>query len=364
MARLELIGISKRYGSVVAVEDASFVVNDNELFCLFGPPGCGKSVLLRLMLGLESPDAGRILINGRDVTHLPPAERDLAMVFQNLALFPHMSARANIAFPLVERKVDRAAIEMRVKAVSRTLHIEHLLDKIPAHLSGGERQRVAIGRALVRTPNAFFMDEPISALDARLREEMRVELGRLQRQFGHTFVHVTHDQEEAMAIADRICIMQRGRIVQIGEPLAVYNQPTDVYAARQLGSPPINLLAGRVDRSGMYRAVDSSLEVQLASAWGATDAIDAVELGIRPEDVLISRGPGGDGSLEARIYAVEPLGPYAIVDLHLGERLVRAQVQGQPDFRPGEAVFARFELAKCHLFAAAGSQQRLGSSLG
>ena len=363
MARIELIGISKRYGSVVAVEDASFVVNDNELFCLFGPPGCGKSVLLRLMLGLESPDAGRILIDGRDVTHLAPAERDLAMVFQNLALFPHMSARDNIAFPLVERKFDRATIEMRVKAVSLTLHIEHLLHKLPAHLSGGERQRVAIGRALVRTPNAYFMDEPISALDARLREEMRVELSRLQRQFGHTFVHVTHDQEEAMAIADRICIMQRGRIVQIGAPLAVYNRPTDSYAARQLGSPPINMLPGRLDRSGMYRAADSPLAVQLGSAWGTVDGIGAVELGIRPEDVLISRSARDQGSLEAQIHAVEPLGPYAVIDLHLGQQMVKAQVQGQPDFKPGEAVFARLDLAKCHLFSA-DTRQRLGSSLG
>lgn len=363
MARIELIGVSKRFGAVTAVEDASFVIEDGELFCLFGPPGCGKSVLLRLLLGLESPDSGRILIDGRDVTTLPPAERDLAMVFQKLALFPHMSARDNMAFPLVERRVDRATVAERVAAVARTLHIEHLLHKLPAHLSGGERQRVAIGRALVRSPKAYLLDEPISALDARLREEMRVELSRLQRQLGHTFVHVTHDQEEAMAIADRICILQGGRVAQIGSPLEVYNRPADVYAARQLGSPPINLLAGRVDRTGLCRAVDAPFTARLGGAWADGEAPESVEIGVRPEDIAVSRTAPGEGWFETRVDAVEPLGPYAIVDLHFGEHIVKAQVSGQPDFSAGEAVFVRLDPTKCHVFAGA-AQQRVGSLLG
>lgn len=359
MARIELIGVSKRFGAAVAVDDASFVIEDGELFCLFGPPGCGKSVLLRLLLGLENPDAGRILIDGRDVTNAPPADRDLAMVFQKLALFPHMSARDNMAFPMVERGIDRTAVSARVEEVARSLHIAHLLHKLPAHLSGGERQRVAIGRALVRSPKAYLLDEPISALDARLREEMRVELSRLQRHLGHTFVHVTHDQEEAMAIADRICLLQRGRIVQIGSPLEVYNRPVDVYAAQQLGSPPINLLAARVDRSGQCRTVDAPFAVQLGAAWTDGGAPETVVIGIRPEDVAVSRDASGADSFEARIDAVEPLGPYTIVDLHFGGQIVKAQVGGQPDFCADELVFVRLNRAKCHLFAGS-AQQHLG----
>ena len=242
-------------GGFTAVDDVSLVVEDNELFCLFGPPGCGKSTILRLLVGLEAPDAGEIHIGGRDVTELPPADRDLAMVFQNLALFPHMSTRENLAFPLVARGVDPKYITAKVAQVAETLHITHLLDKFPAHLSGGERQRVAIGRALVREPKAYLMDEPISALDARLREEMRVELNRLQRQLNHTFVHVTHDQEEAMAVADRLCVMKDGRIEQIGTPLELYNTPQNRYVARQLGSPPINFISGNFDvSSGLFEA--------------------------------------------------------------------------------------------------------------
>jgi multiple sugar transport system ATP-binding protein len=225
VAQLELIGVGKRFGTVDAVKDIDLVIRDNELFCLFGPSGCGKTTILKLLVGLEIPDQGRIRIDGRDVTLAPPADRNLAIVFQNLALFPHLRVRENLAFPLVERGVPRSAIEARVHQVAATLHIAPLLDKLPAHLSGGERQRVALGRALVRDPQAYLLDEPTSALDARLREAMRVELGRLQRDLKHTFVHVTHDQEEAMAVADRLAVMKEGRIVQVGTPVELYGLP-------------------------------------------------------------------------------------------------------------------------------------------
>ena len=280
VAKLELTSVSKRYGSVVAVEDVDLVVEDGELFCLFGPPGCGKSTILRLLLGLETPDRGEIRIGGRDVTRLAPADRDLAMVFQNLALFPHMSVRENLAFPLVERGLPRAKTEAKVAAVAETLHIRPLLDKSPAHLSGGERQRVAIGRALVRDPQAYLMDEPISALDARLREEMRVELNRLQRQLKHTFVHVTHDQEEAMAVADRMCIMKAGRIEQVGTPLDVYNRPDNRYVARQLGSPPINFVSGRLNGNRTFEADELPFSAQAPAAQSAGGT---AWLGVRPE---------------------------------------------------------------------------------
>jgi multiple sugar transport system ATP-binding protein len=350
VAKLELISVTKRYGHVVAVEDVDLTVEDNELFCLFGPPGCGKTTILRLLLGLAAPDRGEIRIGGRDVTRLPPADRDLAMVFQNLALFPHMSVRDNLAFPLVERRAEPRRIEAKVAEVAETLHITHLLHKPPAQLSGGERQRIAIGRALVREPNAYLMDEPISALDARLREEMRVELNRLQRQLKHTFVHVTHDQEEAMAVADRLSIMKQGRIVQVGTPLEVYNSPNDRYVARQLGSPPMNFLEGRIVRAGGgFVAKDIAFSAQLSTGPVGDGA---AWLGLRPEDIAISAAPKGAASIPASIYEIEPLGAVTIVDVKIGDRILKAQASGQPRYAQGERVFLTFDPAKCHSFEA------------
>jgi multiple sugar transport system ATP-binding protein len=348
LAKLELVSVSKRFGRLTAIKDLSLVIEDNELFCLFGPPGCGKSTILRLFLGLEAPDTGKILIGGRDVTELPPADRDLAMVFQNLALFPHMNAGENLAFPLVARRGDPKYIGTRVAQVAETLHITHLLDKAPAHLSGGERQRVAIGRALVREPKAYLMDEPISALDARLREEMRVELNRLQRQFKHTFVHVTHDQEEAMAVADRLCVMKDGQIEQIGTPQELYNTPHNRYVARQLGAPPINFIAGSFDpASGLFEASD----IPLVALSVTRDKVHgAAWLGVRPEDLSIAGRAAGADSVPAEIYEVEPLGAVTIVDVKVGEQILKAQLPGQATFSEGEPVQLRFDLAKCHLF--------------
>ena len=356
MAKLQLISVTKRFGRVVAVDDVDLTVEDNELFCLFGPPGCGKTTILRLLLGLESPDRGEIRIGGRNVTRLPPADRDLAMVFQNLALFPHMSVRENLAFPLVERREDTNRIAATVAAVTEILHIAHLLDKPPAQLSGGERQRVALGRALVREPNAYLLDEPISALDAKLREEMRVELNRLQRQLKHTFVYVTHDQEEAMAVADRLCIMRQGRIAQVGRPLEIYNSPNDRYVARQLGSPPMNFLEGHIDPAeGMFVANDVPFRAKpRAGSCGEGRAW----LGVRPEDIAISARPNGAAALSASIYEVEPLGAVTIVDVKIGGRVLKAQVPRQPRYAQGEAVFLAFEADKCHVFDAA-TERRL-----
>jgi multiple sugar transport system ATP-binding protein len=359
VAKLELVSVHKRYGRSVAVDDVTLAVEDGELFCLFGPPGCGKSTILRLLVGLEIPDQGQIRIGGRDVTHLPPADRDLAMVFQNLALFPHMSVRQNLAFPLVERRVPRSRVEEKVAAVAHTLHITPLLEKMPAHLSGGERQRVAIGRALVREPQAYLMDEPISALDARLREEMRVELNRLQRQLKHTFVHVTHDQEEAMAVADRMCIMKGGRIEQVGTPLEVYNAPADRYVARQLGSPPMNFVAGQLDASGRFTADAVPFSAQ---AGGARDSAGGAWLGVRPEDVGVARAPDGAGAVPAAVYEVEPLGAITIIDVRVGEQIFKAQLPGQPRFEQGEPVFMHFELPKVHVFEGA-TERRLATGL-
>ncbi len=243
MAEIAFRNVTKRFGDTLAVRDVSFTVADNEFFCLFGPPLSGKTTILRLILGLETPDDGEILIDGAPVNRVGPAARNIAMVFQNLALFPHMTAEGNMRFPLVERRLPEAQIKARVADAAARLHIGHILLKHPAQLSGGERQRVAIARALVRDPAAYLMDDPISALDARLREEARVELKRMQREAGRTLVYVTHDQEEAMSVADRMAILELGALRQTGTPTALYDRPASAYVARLLGAPVMNLMA-------------------------------------------------------------------------------------------------------------------------
>src|SRR5215470_16732349 len=331
MARLELQGVSKSYGGTAAVRDVDLVVEDNEFFCIFGPPSCGKTTLLKLWLGLRQPDRGRVLIDGRDMAGILPGARNLAMVFQNLALFPHMSARENIAFPLRERGATPAEIERRVADAAARLHITALLHKPPAQLSGGERQRVAIGRTLVRDPSAFLMDEPIAALDARLREEMRVELKRLQRELNHTLVYVTHDQEEAMSIADRMAIMREGCIVQTGTPDEIYNAPVDRYVATLVGSPPMNVVPGHL-AGGRFRGAEGRIDLVLP----VTLPEGALELGIRPEDLRLVAGDPAPGDISGQVQVVEPLGAFAIIDVAVGPVLLRIDAPGQPNLRPDQ----------------------------
>ena len=343
MASLELSGINKSYGDTVAVADIDLMIADNEFFCIFGPPSCGKTTILRLLLGLVAPDSGQVRIGGVDVTDQPPKDRNLAMVFQNLALFPHMTTRKNLAFPLSERKMEKSQIEARVREVAETLHITPLLNKLPAHLSGGERQRVAIGRALVRDPGAFLMDEPIAALDARLREEMRVELKRLQREQAHTLVYVTHDQEEAMSVADRMAIFEGGRVRQIGAPAEIYNTPNSRYVAELIGSPPMNFIDGQVE-GGAFRAAEQNIMLPFDGVSYSGPA----SLAVRPEDIEI-RGADQDG-IEAKMYEVEPLGAFTIVDIIIGEIILKVQVSGQPEFELGRPVRLLVEPMNCHLF--------------
>ena len=321
MAEIVFTNVSKRFGDTVALDDVSFEVPDNSFFCFFGPPLCGKSTVLRLILGLDRPDEGEILIGGEPVSHRGPAERNIAMVFQNLALFPHMTARQNVAFPLVERGVAKATIDAKVEDVAAKLHMSHILHKVPGKLSGGERQRVAIARALVRDPVAYLMDDPISALDARLREETRVELKRIQREVGHTLVYVTHDQEEAMSIADRMAIMREGRIEQVAAPMEIYDGPANAYVASILGAPPINLR--RIAREGgTLRTADGAVAL-------APEAVpdEAASVGIRPEHARIVADPHGPLAVDG----VEPLGGFTVVTLTGADNEdFRVLLRGQP----------------------------------
>ncbi|MBI1172364.1 ATP-binding cassette domain-containing protein [bacterium] len=347
MAEIAFRNVTKRYKDTLAVDDASFTVAENEFFCFFGPPLSGKSTILRLILGLEKPDAGEILIDGRVVNDTSPAARNIAMVFQNLALFPHMSAADNVRFPLKERHEPPARIEARLKDAAEKLHIGHILHKLPGQLSGGERQRVAIARALVRDPAAYLMDDPISALDARLREETRVELKRIQREAGRTLIYVTHDQEEAMSVADRMAILERGAIRQVGRPVDIYDNPATTYVARFLGSPVMNILATR--RMGSdYEAAGRALRV------AAEDAVaGAVELGLRPEDLHVA--PWEGGGEPATVTEVEPLGGYTVVTLKAGDQPLRAMLRGQPEMRVGAQVALSCDPAKVIYFGAGGA---------
>lgn len=349
MAEIAFRNVTKRYGSTLAVDDVSFTVADNEFFCLFGPPLSGKTTILRLILGLERPDSGEILIGGRPVTQVSPAARNVAMVFQNLALFPHMTAEANVRFPLEERGERPEAIAARVREVAEKLRIGHVLHKPPAQLSGGERQRVAIARALVRDPVAYLMDDPISALDARLREETRVELKRIQREAGRTLVYVTHDQEEAMSVADRMAILEAGRIRQVGTPSEVYDRPGSAYVARLLGAPMINILPLAGDGTaagGAIRLPPGGLPPGAAS------------VGIRPEALRVLPWQEGLGGAPGRVADVEPLGGYTVVTLEAGEAPLRALLRGQPDIRVESRVALQVEPGQAHFFESGGDALR------
>lgn len=350
MAGISFRNVTKRYGKTVAVKNTSFDIQSGEFFCFFGPPLSGKSTILKLILGLEMPDEGEVLIGGAPVNHVSPASRNVAMVFQNLALFPHMTAAQNIRFPLVERKIPEAAIRARVDEVTAKLHIAHLLHKPPAQLSGGERQRVAIARALVRDPVAYLMDDPISALDARLREETRVELKRIQRDLGQTLIYVTHDQEEAMSVADRMAIMEDGAIRQVGTPVEIYDRPASRYVAQLLGAPMMNLMA--VDASGL-EAAEGTI-VLPAEAMPQ----DVTGVGIRPEDLKVEPWAENRPGRPATVYEVEPLGGYTVVTLDTGGQKLRALMRGQPDIRIESAVALSCSPERIHFFGAEGEALR------
>jgi ABC-type sugar transport system ATPase subunit len=316
MADIRLSGVNKVYpGGMMAVENVNLHIRDGEFMILLGPSGCGKSTTLRMIAGLETITSGDLYLGGRRINDVDPRDRDLAIVFQNYALYPHMTVRDNLSFGLRLRHAPRDRIAARVAEVANTLGIGALLDRKPGALSGGQRQRVALGRALVRDPVAFLFDEPLSNLDAKLRASMRTELIKLHRQLGRTIVHVTHDQVEAMTMGQRVCIMKDGRIVQVGEPIEVYRNPVDTFVASFLASPPMNLLAARLEDGAEPAAVHGALRLPLPAALAAGAAAyrgRPVILGLRPED-MYAEPAAGLVPADVKVIAVEALGPETVL---------------------------------------------------
>jgi multiple sugar transport system ATP-binding protein len=338
MASVALSHVTKRFDTVVAVDDLSLEVGSGEFFVLLGPSGAGKTTTLRLVAGLERPDAGDVSFDGKGATDDHPSERDVAFVFQQFSLYPHFSVYDNLAFPLrsPKRRLPESEIRQKISVVAETLHISSKLDNRSTALSGGEMQRVAIGRALVREPRVFLMDEPLSSLDAKLREEMRIELKRLQRRIGATILYVTHDQIEATTLADRIGILEHGRLIQIGAPRAIYSDPTSLGAAQRLGSPPINVLPP---------ALFGGLRIPTTAA----------SVAIRPEDVVV-----GDatipGSLQLEVQEYSPLRHLLI--LNGGSVAIVAVTMSDRKFVPGEKVGVALPPQNLLFFSADGRRVR------
>jgi multiple sugar transport system ATP-binding protein len=335
MAVVTLDGVGKRYerGGSPAVEGVSLEVADGEFFVLLGPSGCGKSTTLRMVAGLEAISEGALSIDGRRMNDVPAKDRDIAMVFQSYALYPHMNVRDNLSFGLRRRSVPKAEIERRVGEVAAALGLSELLARRPHALSGGQRQRVALGRAIVREPKVFLFDEPLSNLDAALRVSTRQELARLHQRLRATMVYVTHDQVEAMTLGDRICVMQAGRVAQIGRPLDVYRRPASTFVARFLGAPPMNLLPASIEDGAAVLAGGARVEARAAARPGD------VVLGVRPEEIGL--GPPGEGPLGGRVQLVERLGAETVVTVALpaGEVLVRTPRDAE--LRAGDEVSLR-----------------------
>ncbi|MEH1824061.1 MAG: ABC transporter ATP-binding protein [Nostoc sp.] len=374
MANVRLEDIKRRFNNVTAIEDITFEIPDGEFWVLVGPSGCGKSTILRTIAGLETATSGKLFIGDRLVNNIPARQRDVAMVFQNYALYPHMSVAQNIGFGLQMRKVDRKIIQERVMNVARSLSLDHLLDRKPKQLSGGQQQRVALGRAIAREPQVFLLDEPLSNLDAQLRDDTRAELKQLHQELGITTIYVTHDQVEAMTLADKIVVLNRGRIQQIGDPQTIYASPANQMVASFLGSPPMNILPAiyqdnGFDVSGQLLVIPADVKEKLNLRQGYS-----FDLGIRPEHIFINESPSGftvayggkptysadspkrqegnESQLIVEVKVVEPLGRETLIRAGLpGSAVVlNIQVGGDVRPRPGDRLSLQLDLNQLFIF--------------
>ena len=352
-ASVRLEGIVKRHGSFTALHGIDLDIRPGEFFALLGPSGSGKTTTLRILAGLESVDAGRVLIDGADVTASEPGSRDVAMVFQSYALYPHMSVAQNIGFPLKMIGMSAAQVDQAVQDAAAKVAISHLLDRKPGQLSGGQQQRCALARAIVRQPRLFLLDEPLSNLDAKLRLETRAELRKLQRSLGVTGVYVTHDQEEAMTIADRMAVFMEGRIVQVGTPHEIFRKPATATVAAFIGTPPMNLLPALLE-GGQVRVGDSLMALlpPPPGEGGGGGTQREVTLGVRPGDLRI-----GATGIPARVEFVEDFGDSSIVNLEAAGHRVKLRAGELPPVREGEKVHLSFDPAAAHLFDRATGQR-------
>jgi multiple sugar transport system ATP-binding protein len=362
MAEVTFDHVKKSYGAVTVIEDLSLEIRDREFMVLVGPSGCGKSTALRMIAGLEEITAGTVSIGGRVVNDVAPKDRDIAMVFQSYALYPHMTVRENLEFGLKIRKTPRAEMDRLVNEAAATLGITEYLDRKPKQLSGGQRQRVALGRAIVRKPAVFLFDEPLSNLDAKLRVQMRAEITKLQKSLQTTTVYVTHDQIEAMTMGHRIAIMKSGNLQQVGTPLEVYEKPANLFVAGFIGTPPMNLMKAKVSDNGASLAA-SGFQLPVPDAWqpAVRDGLEVV-VGIRPENVReAARGEAkSTARVRGRVDFVEPLGHEVIVHAKVGDELLIAKVDPHRAPEMGSEMDLELEMDALHLFDAA-SEQRLSS---
>jgi multiple sugar transport system ATP-binding protein len=354
LTRVLLKDVTKRFGNVIAVNSLSLEVKDKEFLVLLGPSGCGKTTALRCIAGLESPEEGEIYIGDKLVNDLDPRERNVAMVFQSYALYPHMTVFKNLSFPLENMNVPKDEIKQRVKQAAELLQVDSLLERKPKQLSGGQRQRVALGRAIVRDPSVFLMDEPLSNLDAKLRVYMRAELKKLQKKLGVTTIYVTHDQVEAMTMGDKVAVLNEGLLQQTGSPDDIYSSPSNTFVAGFIGSPPTNffdcsLLAGKpcILDSGEFAYPLPEDAAKVVKKCTSESCI----MGVRPQDIIVYReAKGKKGLIKAMVDVIEPLGDTIILDLKIGDYLVKAVVS--PDFKVevGDELWIEIPPNKVHIF--------------
>jgi multiple sugar transport system ATP-binding protein len=344
MSNLQLQNVTKEYPGVTALKKVTFDVQDGEFFVLLGPTGAGKTTTLRVVAGLTKQDEGSVLFDNESVDEFPPAERDVALVFQQYSLYPTMSVYDNLAFPLRSpmRDLPEDEIQAKVEDVAKTLRIEHLVERKTAHLSGGEMQRVSIGRAIVRDPRIFLMDEPLSNLDFKLREALRVELQHLQKTQGSTTLFVTHDQIEALTMADRIAVLNRGQIIQIGTPEDIYDRPATTFVAQLVGTPRINLLKSKRE-DGTLQIEKSDLHLPMPPDCGVPEQ---VQLGIRPEDINIDP----EGQFSGQVAITEPLGVETVVHIRSKEQTLISLLPGLVDYRKGDEVKFNIQSDRLHCF--------------